>query len=196
MDIACRRRSHPYHRPEPCFGSRGCERGAQASGCSRERIGMSTRAQVASLAHVPGALPGGHQDVQALALRLCERLSARDFEGANALILAQAAVDFAPAGICGSFSEEGAKFFQDLIATFPDLRLTVHSVVADSEAAAIEITVEGTQGADFLGIHNQDKHIDVDQAWVITAAHVLTTTTCITKSLPNLALIGMDSLGM
>ena len=131
---------------------------------------MSTRAQFASLAHVPGVLPDGHQDVAALALKLCERLSACDFEGAKALILADAAVDFSPAGICGSFSEEGTKFFRDLISAFPDLRLTVHSVVADSETAVIEITVEGTQGADFLGIHNQQKHIDVDQAWVISAA--------------------------
>jgi len=132
---------------------------------------MSTRAQVAALVHVPGALPDDHQDAQALALKLCDRLSARDSEGANTLILAEAAVDFGPAGICGSFSKEGAKFFRDLISAFPDLRLTVHSVVADSETAAIEITMEGTQGADFLGIHNQEKHIDVDQAWVITAAH-------------------------
>ena len=60
---------------------------------------MSTRAQVASLAHVPRALSGGHQDAQELALKLCERLSARDYEGANTLILAEAAVDFGPAGI-------------------------------------------------------------------------------------------------
>jgi hypothetical protein len=100
---------------------------------------MSTRAQVASLVHVPGALPDDHQDAQALALKLCDRLSALDFEGANTLILAQAAVDFGPAGICGSFSEEGAKFFRDLISAFPDLRLTVHSVVADSETAVMKL---------------------------------------------------------
>ena len=129
---------------------------------------MSTRAQLASLAQ--GALPDGNQDVQALALKLFERLSARDLEGAKALILADAAVDFSPAGIRGNFSEEGTKFFRDLISAFHDLRLTVHLVVADSETAVIEITVEGTQGADFLGIHNQQKHIDVDQAWVISAA--------------------------
>jgi steroid delta-isomerase-like uncharacterized protein len=131
---------------------------------------MITRAQVASSAHVPGALPDGRQDAQALARTWCDRLNARDSEGVNALVLAEAAVDFRPAGICGSFSEKGAKFFRDMISAFPDLRLTVHSVVADSETAVIEITVEGTQGADFLGIHNQEKHIDVDQAWVITVA--------------------------
>jgi ketosteroid isomerase-like protein len=132
---------------------------------------MSTGAQVASLAHVAGTLPDGHRNAQALALKLCERLGSRDLAGASALIVSKAAVDFGPAGTCGSFSEEGAKFFRDLITAFPDLRLTVHSVVGDSETAVIEITVEGTQGADFLGIHNQEKHIDVDQAWVITAAH-------------------------
>jgi predicted ester cyclase len=123
------------------------------------------------LAHVAGTLPDGRRDARALALKLCERLGSRDVEGVNALILAEAAVDFGPASICGSFSEEGAKLFRDLISAFPDFRLTVHSVVADSETAVIEITLEGTQSADFLGIHNQEKHIDVDQAWVITAAH-------------------------
>ena len=116
-------------------------------------------------------MPDGRRDARALALKLCERLGSRDVEGVNALILAEAAVDFGPASICGSFSEEGAKLFRDLISAFPDFRLTVHSVVADSETAVIEITLEGTQSADFLGIHNQEKHIDVDQAWVITAAH-------------------------
>jgi hypothetical protein len=42
--------------------------------------------------------------------------------------------------------------------------------VADSETAVIEITIAGTQRADFLGIHNQEKHLDLDEAWVITAA--------------------------
>ena len=132
---------------------------------------MSTVVQVASLDHATGALSDGHRDARALALKLCERLSSRDLEGVNALIVAKAEVDFGPAGICGTYSEKGAKFFRDLISAFPDLRLTVHSIVANSETAVIEITVEGTQGADFLGIHNQQKHIDVDQAWVITAAH-------------------------
>jgi predicted ester cyclase len=133
---------------------------------------MSTRAQITSVACEADPLPDGHyRDARTLALELCERLSSRDLERANALVLGNAAVDFGPANIRGSFSEKGAKFFRDLISAFPDLRLTVHSVVADSETAAIEITVEGTQGADFLGIHNQQKHIDVDQGWVITAAH-------------------------
>ena len=46
----------------------------------------------------------------------------------------------------------------------------VRSIMGNSETAVIEITVEGTQGADFLGIHNQKKRLDLDQAWVISAS--------------------------
>jgi predicted ester cyclase len=113
---------------------------------------------------------GSQPDARSLALELCERLGSRDLEGAASLVALDAAIDFGPAGICGSFAQRGAKFFRDLIAAFPDLCVTVRSILADSETAVVEITVEGTQRADFLGIHNQEKHLDLDQAWVIGAA--------------------------
>jgi putative intracellular protease/amidase/ketosteroid isomerase-like protein len=116
------------------------------------------------------SLPRSQQDAQSLALQLCERLQSRDADGAGSLIAPDAVVDFGPAGISGSFAQRGDRFFRELIAAFPDLRVTVRSIVADSETAVVEMTVEGTQRADFLSIHNQEKHLDLDQAWVITAA--------------------------
>ena len=109
------------------------------------------------------------RDAQSLALELCKRLCSHDVEGAGSLVAADAAVDFGPAGISGTFAQQGAKFFRDLIVAFPDLRVNVRSILVDAETAVIEITVEGTQRADFLRIHNQEKHLDLDQAWVITA---------------------------
>jgi putative intracellular protease/amidase/predicted ester cyclase len=131
---------------------------------------MSTAWQFPTSARKVDSSPHSQQDAQSLALQLCERLQSRDADGASSLIEPDAIVDFGPAGISGSFAQRGARFFRDLIAAFPDLRVTVRSIVADSETAAVEMTVEGTQRADFLGIHNQEKHLDLDQAWVITAA--------------------------
>jgi ketosteroid isomerase-like protein len=110
------------------------------------------------------------RDVQSLALELLDRLGSRDADGVGALVAAGAAISFEPAGISGSFVQAGAAFFRELIAAFPDLRMTARSIIANSETAVVEITMEGTQGADFLGIHNQEKHLDLDQAWVITAS--------------------------
>jgi ketosteroid isomerase-like protein len=101
---------------------------------------------------------------------LCDRLHSRDADGACFLIAPDAVVDFGPAGGSGPLAQRGAKFINDLITAFPNLRVTIRSIVADSEAAVIEITIAGTQRADFFGIHNQEKHLDLDEAWVITAA--------------------------
>jgi predicted ester cyclase len=109
------------------------------------------------------------RDAQSLAVELCERLQSRDVEGAEFLVWPDAAVDFGPAGISGRFANQGAKLFRCLITAFPDLRVIVRSTLADPQTAVVEITLEGTQRADFLGIHNQEKHLDLDQAWVITA---------------------------
>jgi putative intracellular protease/amidase/predicted ester cyclase len=105
-----------------------------------------------------------------LALQLCDRFNSCDANGADSLIAPDAVVNFGPAGGSGIFAQRGAKFINDLITAFPNLRVTLRSIVADSETAVIEITIAGTQRADFLGIHNQEKHLDLDEAWVITAA--------------------------
>ena len=124
---------------------------------------------ISSLGAQSSLSPLSKRDAQSLALELCKRLCSHDVEGAGSLVAADAAVDFGPAGISGIFAQQGAKFFRDLITAFPDLRVNVRSILADAETAVIEITVEGTQRADFLRIHNQEKHLDLDQAWVITA---------------------------
>jgi putative intracellular protease/amidase/ketosteroid isomerase-like protein len=110
------------------------------------------------------------RDACSLSLELFKRLASRDADGVDALVRADAAVDFGPAETSGSFAQHGAKFLRDLIAAFPDLRVKVRSIMGNFETAVVEITVEGTQGADFLGIHNQKRRLDLDQAWVISAS--------------------------
>ena len=107
---------------------------------------------------------------ESLALALFKRLGACDLTGANALVAGDAEVDFGPAGIAGSFGQKGMPFLRDLISAFPDLRVRVRSIMGDSDTVVVEITLEGTQSADFLGIPNYGKRIEIDQAWVITVS--------------------------
>ncbi|ODU06052.1 MAG: hypothetical protein ABS81_05880 [Pseudonocardia sp. SCN 72-86] len=72
---------------------------------------------------------------------------------------------------------------QDIVRSFPDLILKVRSVLelgtgdgrSDgggpgrvSGVVVAELKIEGTQAADFLGVVNQEKHLDVDTAWRFT----------------------------
>jgi steroid delta-isomerase-like uncharacterized protein len=123
-----------------------------------------------SFAQGTGAALGGEPDAESLALALFERLSVCDVTGASALVAPDAEVDFGPSGITGSFAEKGMPFLQNLSTAFPDLCVRVRSLLGSSDAVVVEITVEGTQSADFLGIPNQRKRIEIDQAWVLTVS--------------------------
>jgi limonene-1,2-epoxide hydrolase len=57
---------------------------------------------------------------------------------------------------------------QDIVRSFPDLLLTVRSVIELGRVVVAEVKIEGTQAADFLGVVNQEKHLDVDSAWRFT----------------------------
>jgi ketosteroid isomerase-like protein len=60
-------------------------------------------------------------------------------------------------------------FFEQSLAAFPDLQLTVRrSFGCGDGRALVELTFEGTQAADFLGAINQEKHLDIEQAWVVS----------------------------
>jgi predicted ester cyclase len=131
---------------------------------------MTSGAQSLAFARRRGAALRGEQDAESLALALFKRLDVSDVTGASALVAADAQVDFGPAGITGSFAEKGIPFLRTLSTAFPDLRVRVRSIMGNSNTVVVEITVEGTQSADFLGIPNQRKCIEIDQAWVLTAS--------------------------
>ncbi|MGV9862539.1 nuclear transport factor 2 family protein [Rhodococcus koreensis] len=58
----------------------------------------------------------------------------------------------------------------DLVTSFPDLHLTVRSVLELGQVVVAEMKIEGTQAADYVGAINQEKHLDVDSAWRFTVA--------------------------
>lgn len=105
----------------------------------------------------------------ALGGRLFELLNEGDRAGALALFAPDAAIEIVPAQIKGLISEQGARFFGALLDAFPDLLIQVRSTMGTPGLAVFETKLEGTQAADFLGILNQEKHLDIDQAWMVWA---------------------------
>jgi predicted ester cyclase len=65
---------------------------------------------------------------------------------------------------------ELGRFLSDTVAAFPDLRLTVRATIETGPVITAELKLEGTQATDYLGAINQEKHLDVDQAWRFTVA--------------------------
>lgn len=79
-----------------------------------------------------------------------------------------AVVYLVPLGVRGSMAEEGASYLRDLARAFPDLLVRVRRLFVTAENTAVaEITLDGTQSADFLGAPSQEKHFDIDQCWLL-----------------------------
>ncbi len=79
---------------------------------------------------------------------------------------AAVAADFAPDGVVESPSagkqrgrEAIRKTLQGWFDSFPDLRFTTEQIVADTDAAAIVFTLEGTQQGEFFGVAAAGQHV-------------------------------------
>jgi ketosteroid isomerase-like protein len=91
-----------------------------------------------------------------------------DVDAALAGVSPQAAVTVHPLGIGGRGPGVLAVVLGDLIQAFPDLLLTTGRVITTGDVVTTLIKVEGTQSADYAGAINQEKHLDIDQAWRFT----------------------------
>jgi ketosteroid isomerase-like protein len=93
----------------------------------------------------------------------------RDVSAAFALVADDAEVKIPPAGILGT-AREGREFFTATMAAFPDLLLTIKKSFACADGVTVtELKLAGTQAADYLGAINQEKHMAIDQAWLLRA---------------------------
>jgi ketosteroid isomerase-like protein len=91
----------------------------------------------------------------------------RDVDAAFALVAGDAEVKIPPAGVLGA-AAQGREFFAATLAAFPDLLLTIKKSFTCSDGVTVtELKLEGTQAADYLGAINQDKHMAIDQAWLL-----------------------------
>ena len=93
----------------------------------------------------------------------------RDAASALALVSPQAAVTVHPLGIGGRGPGALGVVLDDLIRAFPDLLVTTGRIITTGDVVTVLVKVEGTQAADYAGAINQEKHLDIDQAWRFTA---------------------------
>jgi ketosteroid isomerase-like protein len=96
------------------------------------------------------------------------RMDARDMNGALALVTSHASVNLVPLNLQGDAEVIGRHYLEQLTSAFPDLAVRVRRLfVANDGTAVAEVTIEGTQAADFFGIINQEKLMDLNQVWFL-----------------------------
>lgn len=97
-----------------------------------------------------------------------DHMQAGDVDEILRMVTPDAAVSLVSLQVQGSMVAEGADYLSELVRSFPDLviRLRRLFVTTDNTAVA-EITIEGTQAEAFLGADNLEKHVDLDQAWML-----------------------------
>jgi len=93
-----------------------------------------------------------------------------DVAGAMAVVGDDARVDVHALDLRGGGRDDIRTVLTDIVTAFPDLRLSVLSVIETPPTVTCELKMEGTQAADYVGVVNQEKHLDVDQAWRFTVA--------------------------
>lgn len=96
-----------------------------------------------------------------------DAIRAGDVDGAMQLVSSDATIDLLPANVKGG-KGEARSFFTATVTAFPDLLLTMKNHFMGTDGVAVtEMKMEGTQAADYLGVVNQEKHIDLDQVWML-----------------------------
>jgi steroid delta-isomerase-like uncharacterized protein len=92
-------------------------------------------------------------------------LARHDVDAAMALVDSQVAVTVHPFGLNENGADVLRAVLADLVRAFPDLMITVSQVITTGEVVTALFKAEGTQSADYAGAINQEKHLDIDQAW-------------------------------
>jgi steroid delta-isomerase-like uncharacterized protein len=97
-----------------------------------------------------------------------DALARHDVEAAIAVASPQIAVTIHPLGVAGNGASLLANVLADLVHSFPDLMITVQRVITTGDVVTAQLKADGTQAASYAGAINQEKHLDIDQAWRFT----------------------------
>lgn len=100
--------------------------------------------------------------------RFLGALAGHDTDAAIALAAPDVAVAAYPLHVEGTGPAILEQVLKDLVRAFPDLLITVSRVIATGDVVTALLKAEGTQAADYAGAINQEKHLDIDQAWRFT----------------------------
>jgi len=96
------------------------------------------------------------------------RMGERSANGVLELVSPHAEVTLVPLNLKGDAEDVGHRYIEQLANAFPDLSVRVRRLFVGNDNTAIaEITISGTQAADFFGIINQEKLMDLDQVWFL-----------------------------
>ena len=98
-----------------------------------------------------------------------------DIDAAVALADPQVTVTVHPLGVREHGAAELRKILADLVRGFPDLMIGVSRVITTGDVVTALLKAEGTQAAGYAGAINQEKHLDIDQAWrFVTGSGLIT----------------------
>ena len=88
-----------------------------------------------------------------------------DIDAAIAVVDPQVSVTVHPLGLHGTGAGVLRTVLADLVRAFPDLVISTSRVITTGEVVTALVKAEGTQSASYAGAINQEKHLDIDQAW-------------------------------
>jgi len=88
-----------------------------------------------------------------------------DVDAAIAVVDPQVTVTVHPLGVREHGAGELRKVLADLVRGFHDLMISVSRVSTTGDVVTALLKAEGTQAAGYAGAINQEKHLDIDQAW-------------------------------
>jgi steroid delta-isomerase-like uncharacterized protein len=98
-----------------------------------------------------------------------------DIDAAMAVVDPRVAVTVHPFGLHDRGADVLRSVLADLVRAFPDLMVTVGRVITTGDVVTALFKAEGTQAAGYAGAINQEKHLDIDQAWRFVVAGGLIT---------------------
>ena len=93
-----------------------------------------------------------------------------DIDAAIAVADPQVSVTVHPLGLHQTGPDALRQVLADLVRGFPDLVISVSRVITTGDVVTALFKAEGTQSADYAGAINQEKHLDIDQAWRFVVA--------------------------
>jgi putative intracellular protease/amidase/ketosteroid isomerase-like protein len=88
-----------------------------------------------------------------------------DIDAAMAVADPQVSVTVHPLGLHAVGADTLRRVLADLLSGFPDLMISVSRIITTGDVVTALFKAEGTQAADYAGAINQEKHLDIDQAW-------------------------------
>ena len=83
-----------------------------------------------------------------------------------------------PLGVRDQGADALRQVLADLVRGFPDLMISVGRVITTGNVVTALFKAEGSQAAGYAGAINQEKHLDIDQAWrFVTGGGLITEVT-------------------